>query len=178
MYIQEGLINIQQINSKNENNTSKNIFSKRKLSSFVSVQYTSTKTLQIIKCLISFPQLAVQFSCLCLLCNLNSINDKNKRRILFDNQKTWSTILFCIGKGFLKFFLRTIYLVFVGTAYNFGINIHNIKFWKPASGFYSGVTSMLSVTKIGFGGKAKPQVIYLKTLWAVGSGVVSCIKKF
>ncbi len=55
-------------------------------------------------------------------------------------------------------------------------NINNRTFLKPASGFYSGVTSMLSVTKIGFGGKAKPQVISLKTLWAVVSGVVSCIK--
>ncbi len=48
-------------------------------------------------------------------------------------------------------------------------NINNRTFLKPASGFYSGVTSMLSVTKIGFGGKAKPQVIYLKTLCAVCS---------
>jgi hypothetical protein len=47
-------------------------------------------------------------------------------------------------------------------------NINNITFLKLASGFYSGVTSMLSVTKIGFGGKAKPQVISLKTLCAMG----------
>ncbi len=50
-------------------------------------------------------------------------------------------------------------------------NINNRTLLKPASGFYSGVTSMLSVTKIGFGGKAKPQVISLKTLCAVGLGL-------